>query len=101
MDGVETKIFIWVQPGARASQIIGWEGETLRVRVQAPAKEGRANEALLQLLAEVLGLPKGHLAVAWGVRSRKKLVTVVGLDAAQVRARLEASGFSRAPLPRS
>ena len=101
METIEAKLYVRVQPGAHASQIVGWEGETLQVRVQAPAKEGRANEGLLQLLAEALSLSKARLRIARGVRSRRKLVTVAGLDAAQMRARLEANGFSRAPISRS
>ena len=69
--------------------MLGLEGDVLRARVTAPPVEGRANEALLRLVAEVLGVPKSSLRIVRGQRSREKVVAVDGLDAAEVRRRLE------------
>ena len=77
-----------VQPGSSRSQVVGWEGEVLRVRVQAPPVEGRANQALVELLAGALRLPKRGIVIERGAGSRQKLVAIIGLDAAQVRDRL-------------
>lgn len=68
--------------------MVGWEGEVLRVRVQAPPVESRANEALVELLAGALSLPKRDIVIERGAGSRQKLVAIIGLDAAQVRDRL-------------
>jgi uncharacterized protein (TIGR00251 family) len=67
-----------VQPGAKRAGIAGLHGDRLKVRIAAPALDGRANEALIAFLAERLGVPKARLAVARGERSRDKLVTVGG-----------------------
>ena len=82
------RIQVRVQPGSNRSQILGWEGEVLRVRVQAPPVEGRANEALVELLAGALRLPKRTIVIERGARGRQKLVAIIGLDGAQVRDRL-------------
>ena len=77
-----------VQPGSSRSQVVGWDGEVLRVRVQAPPVEGRANEALVELLAGALRLPKRDIVIERGAGGRQKLVAIIGLNAAQVRDRL-------------
>ena len=77
-----------VQPGSSRSQVVGWDGEVLRVRVQAPPVEGRANEALVELLAGALRLPKRDIVIERGAGGRQKLVAIIGLEAAQVRDRL-------------
>jgi hypothetical protein len=68
--------------------VLGLEGAVLRARVTAPPVEGRANEALLRLLAGALGVPMTSLRIVRGQRGRDKLVAVEGLEAAEVRERL-------------
>lgn len=82
------KLKIRVQPGARRSEIVGWQGDTLRVWVQAPPIEGRANLALVELLSEVLRLPKSLIVVRAGRSSRVKLVQVEGISEEELRGRL-------------
>ncbi len=69
---------VHVQPGARRSEIAGWHGDRLKIRIAAPALDGRANTALVAFIAAQLGLPKARVAVVRGVRSREKLVAVSG-----------------------
>ena len=76
-------------PRASRDAIAGFEGETLRVRVTAPPVEGRANRALVRLLARRLGVPRGAVRVVAGQTSRNKVVAVGGLDAMELRRRLE------------
>ncbi len=75
-------------PRASQDKIAGWEGDVLRVRVTAPPVEGRANEALLRLLARALDVPTSRLRLAHGQTQRNKVVAVEGLTADEVRARL-------------
>jgi uncharacterized protein (TIGR00251 family) len=67
-----------VQPGAKRPGVAGLHGDRLKVRVAAPALDGRANDALIEFLAGKLGLPKARVTVARGERSRDKLVAVSG-----------------------
>ena len=86
-----TSIRIRLTPRGGRDSVVGWEGEVLRVRVAAPPVEGRANEALLNLLARHLAVPRRDLILTHGAASRHKTVVVVRLDAAKVRARLTAA----------
>jgi uncharacterized protein (TIGR00251 family) len=69
---------IHVQPGARSSEVAGLHGDRLKVRIAAPAIDGRANDALVEFVAERLGVPKTRVAVVKGERARAKLVAVSG-----------------------
>jgi len=77
-----------VTPRASQDRIAGWEGDVLRVRVTAPPVEGRANDALLRLLAHALDVPTSRLRLVRGHTQRKKVVAVDGLSEEEVRARL-------------
>ncbi|MCX6958773.1 MAG: DUF167 domain-containing protein [Chthoniobacterales bacterium] len=75
-------------PNAPRTQVIGWLGEALKVKVHAPALEGKANEELCSFLAETLGLPKRSVRLLQGDTSRKKLLEIDGLTREQVVALL-------------
>jgi uncharacterized protein (TIGR00251 family) len=83
------RIVVTVSPGASRSALVGRHGEGWKVRVAAAPERGRANEALLALLAEKLGLPRSRLAVVAGQTSRRKIVEVEGLDLDEISRRLE------------
>ncbi len=82
-------IAVLLQPRASRTEVVGVEGGMLKVRVQAPPVKGRANAALVQLLAEVLGVPKRDIEVVRGHTGRRKQVLVRGVRLADVRALLE------------
>jgi uncharacterized protein (TIGR00251 family) len=67
---------VHVQPGAKRSAVAGLHGERLKIRIAAPALDGRANDALVAFLAATLGVPMRSVRVATGERSRDKLVAV-------------------------
>jgi len=75
-------------PNAPRNAITGWLGDVLKVKVHAPALEGRANEELCDFLADRLQLPRRAVSVARGGKSRQKLVRVAGLTLSEVRSRL-------------
>jgi len=89
-----------VQPGASTDAIVGWQGEALRVRVSAPAREGRANAAVARLLASALRVPLSTVELARGAAGRDKLFRFRTLDAAAARARLGGPGAA-SPAARS
>ncbi len=82
---------VHVQPGARGEGIAGMHGNALKVRVRAPATSGRANEAVLTLLARELDVPATALTLAGGASSRDKRVRFDGLSAAELEKRLAAT----------
>ncbi|KPJ48392.1 MAG: hypothetical protein AMJ38_05455 [Dehalococcoidia bacterium DG_22] len=77
-----------VTPSASRDALMGWQGDVLRLRVTAPAQRGKANEAILRLLAAALRIERRRLRIVRGEASRQKVVFVDGLDEAEVRARL-------------
>ncbi len=77
-------------PNAPRSEVVGWLGDALKVKVHAPPLEGRANEELCRFLADTLGLPRRAVTVLRGDTSRQKLVRIEGFDAATLRARFGA-----------
>lgn len=81
-----------VRPGARAEGVQGVHAGALKVSVTAPPERGRANEAVVRLLATALGVARGGVEIVAGHASRDKTVRVAGLAADQVLARLEAIG---------
>jgi len=78
------QITVRVSPGARRTEVAGRYGAGWKVRVAAPPERGRANEALVLHLAELLGVRKAAVRVVAGPASRDKVVEVDGLTAAQV-----------------
>jgi uncharacterized protein len=76
------EIAIHAQPGARQSRVVGLHGRALKIQLQAPPIEGKANEALIRFLAHALGVPQRAVTLIAGERSRAKRVAihVVGAD---------------------
>jgi len=75
-----------VQPRASRNEVAGVMDGALKVRLQAPAVENRANEALCEFLAELLKRPKSAVRLLAGERSRVKRVEILGVTAAEVEA---------------
>ena len=65
-----------VLPRGRHNEVLGWREDTLRVRVTAPPAGGRANEAVIDLLARTFGVPRSSVALVKGAASRDKLFRV-------------------------
>jgi len=78
-------VAIKATPNAPRSEILGWLGDTLKVKVHAPPVEGRANEVLCAFLADTFGLPRRAVSVLRGDTSRLKLVRLDGISLEQVR----------------
>lgn len=78
-----------VQPRASKDEITGEMAGALKVRLQAPAVEGRANEALIEFLAQLLKTPKSAVRILSGERSRRKRVEIRGVTQQQILALLQ------------
>lgn len=87
------RIPVKLTPRSAKDQIEGWDVDpegrpVLKVRVRAQPVEGEANEALVRLLAKMLGVPRRNVNLARGGQSRLKMIEVTGLTDEQVRERL-------------
>jgi uncharacterized protein (TIGR00251 family) len=81
-----------VHPRTKKNAITGEVGGALKLALTAPPIEGRANQACIEFLAEVLKVPRSSVTIAAGESSRNKVIRVRGLSAAQIEQRLRAVG---------
>jgi uncharacterized protein (TIGR00251 family) len=86
--GEGVRLRLRVKPGARTDEISATYAGALKVSVTAPPERGRANAAVAALLARALGVSRSKVVVTSGHSSQDKIVSVLGLRAAEVRARL-------------
>jgi uncharacterized protein len=88
----ETVLTIRVVPGSSTNKVVASEGGVLRVKLAAPAVEGRANQALIAFLAKRLGVPKGKVTIVSGPFSRVKRVRVEGVSETEAHGMLAVDG---------
>ena len=86
-----------VQPGAARDEVVGVMEGVLRVRVAAPPVKGRANAALVALMARAVGVSQGSIAILRGATGRTKVVAVEGLREEEVLERLARYGGGESP----
>ena len=67
-----------VQPAARRSEVVGEHGDALKVRLAAPANDGKANAELVRFLAEAVGVPRRSVEILRGHHARDKVVRLTG-----------------------
>ena len=80
---------IRVHPGAKKNAITGTHAEAIKISLTTPPTDGRANEALIAFLADLLRIPKARIALIAGATSRTKLPRITGKSAAEVQAALD------------
>ena len=81
-----------VSPGAARSAVVGRHGAAWKVRVAAPPTDGKANEAVVRLLADTLALPARAVTIVSGHSSRDKTVALDGIDNDEIERRLADAG---------
>jgi uncharacterized protein (TIGR00251 family) len=90
--GAGVTLAVRVQPGAKKTAIAGVYGvgtdAQLKIAVQAPPVEGRANAAVIAFLAELFGVPRSRVELISGELSRSKVFLLRGVTPAQAEARL-------------
>ena len=92
MQETSTRLNLRVSPGAPRSAVVGRHGAGWKVRVAAPPEDGKANDAVLRLLAERLDLPGRNVTLVSGPSGRDKIVELAGIDAAEAERRLGRQG---------
>lgn len=84
------RLDIKVVPGSSREGIAGWLGDALKVRVCAPAEQGKANRAVEKLIAGALGISKDRVCIVAGGASPRKVVEIEGLSGTEVQSALDA-----------
>jgi uncharacterized protein (TIGR00251 family) len=88
MSAASTRLRLRVSPGAGRPEIVGRHGDGWKVRVTAPPEHGRANEAVLRLVADVLAVPRSAVTIVSGHGARDKIVELTGVGPALIDRRL-------------
>ena len=83
-----TILQVHVVPGAKIDRVVGEHAGAMKIKLRAPAVEGKANAALISFLAEQLKLPRHSIVLERGHRSRNKVIRINGLTEENARRRL-------------
>jgi uncharacterized protein (TIGR00251 family) len=86
-----------VVPGAKRDALVGRHGDAWKVRVAAPPERGAANDAVVALLARVLGVPARTVTLVSGHGARDKIVELAGIDARDLEGRLASAEQGKEP----
>ena len=78
-DGPSATVSVRVVPRSSKEGVAGFEGCVVRIRLNAPPVEGKANEALVRFLAKAVGVPKSRITLVTGEKGRNKIVRVDGI----------------------
>lgn len=82
------KLSVRVIPNARHTEFSGRRGDSILLRLNAPAIEGRANRAAIEFLADYFSIPRSRVTLVSGEKSRHKVFELEGVEARQVEAKL-------------
>jgi uncharacterized protein (TIGR00251 family) len=91
MEAVLTRVRLRVAPGATRAGVVGRHGDAWKVRVTAPAEGGRANDAVVRLLAQTLAVPRGAVSLVSGHGARDKIVELAGIEPGEIERRLSSA----------
>jgi len=93
MPDARVRLAVKVVPGASRTEISGWLGERLKIRVSAPPERGKANAAVETLICDILGLPGGSVCVVSRGTSPLKILEISGLSESEVHEKLCKTGI--------
>lgn len=77
-DGDITTIFLYVQPGAKTTEITGLYDGVLKIRLNAPPVDGQANNRLQKYLAQLFGVSQRQVRLIRGEKNRRKIFEITG-----------------------
>ncbi len=78
-----------IHPRARKNAVTGEIGDTLKLSLTAPPVDGRANDACIEFLANLLNVPRSSVTISSGQNSRRKVIRIAGLSADELRERFK------------
>ena len=74
-----------IQPKAARTELVGRHGDALRLRIAAPPVDGAANQAVIEFLADRIGVPRRSIRIVGGATSRRKRLEIDGVTVAAAR----------------
>lgn len=94
MSAASTRLRLRVSPGGGRAEIVGRHGDAWKVRVTAPPEHGRANDAVVRLVADTLAVPIDAVTIVSGHGARDKIIELAGLGPGLVERRLASASAS-------
>jgi len=88
MGAASTRLRLRVSPGSGRAEVVGRHGDAWKVRVTAPPEHGRANDAIVRLVAEIVCIPREAVTIVSGHGARDKIVELTGVGPALIERRL-------------
>jgi len=88
MSAASTRLRLRVSPGSGRAEVVGRHGDAWKVRVTAAPEHGRANDAVVKLMAATFALPLGAVTIVSGHGARDKIVELAGVGPALIERRL-------------
>jgi uncharacterized protein (TIGR00251 family) len=80
---------LYVQPRSGQNKIVGLHGDAVKLRLNAPPVDGKANKAVIAFFAKSLKIPKSAVTIRSGLQSRMKKIVLIGVDEEQIRGLIE------------
>ena len=82
-------LIVRAQPGAKKTGVLGLVGDAIKLGVSAPPEDGKANEALVELVADLLGVRKSVVSLVSGKSARGKRFRIVGISAEEAASHIK------------
>jgi uncharacterized protein len=87
-----------VVPNASRTEIAGWLGEALKIRLQAPPENGKANQTLIKFLSQKLNCQRKLISIESGEFSPQKRISIEGMSRTEFLHRINVNSFAEDPL---
>lgn len=71
---------VHARPGAKRTEVAGLHGDSIKIRLASPPADGKANQCLVEFLAERFGVKKNQVSISQGLSARRKIVQITGAD---------------------
>jgi uncharacterized protein (TIGR00251 family) len=81
-------IMVHAQPGAKRTEVVGMHGGSLKIRIQAPPLDGKANDELVRFFAKILNVTRSDVKMIRGDKSREKVFVISDMDDIEARKKL-------------
>jgi uncharacterized protein (TIGR00251 family) len=87
---VTKRVILWIQvhPRAGKTEVVGWHGDAIKIRLRAPPVDGAANEELIRFLSKTFHVPRSAIHILSGATAQRKRIKVESIDRTDLKAAL-------------
>ncbi len=83
---ITTTFAVYIQPRASKTEVAGWHGDAIKIRLQSPPVDGAANDELMRFISKLLGVSRSAVSIVSGATGRRKRLSLEGITQARVLA---------------